>query len=547
MSTTQANEAGGAGGSVAVINAQLRRNIAADTTATALLIQDGAITAIGSDEQVRSATPTGVTIVDAAGATVTPGLWDSHAHPDSGAASTRGVDLGGIGSITQLRGCLADQARRLAPGQWLEGWNLEYEMFEETGIDRRTFEDVVEDHPTFLRFYDGHTGLVSRSALAAAGVSEPVRYPDGSQTVTDESGRFTGELSEMSILSFMTEAIPSDQEAELSRLEGVLRGFAATGLTGCAIMDGTARTRELLRELEERGRLPQRVVVHDWHKVHFTDDDQDRIIQAKDERGRLWEAGAVKLFSDGVIDTGTALLHEQDSHGQGLRAAWPDWSEYQRVIRKYHHAGLLIATHAVGDRAVSDVLDAYAKLPPRAEGLPAHSIEHLEVMNDADVRKLGHSAITASMQPLHMQWRKPDYSDNWAQRLGPGRRSTGYRCRSALDAGARIVLGSDWPVASHDPRIGMAWARGRHAPGASPAIIFEPEERLSGEEALLAYTLWPALARGWRHRGHLSMGAAGDVTLFGDDPTTVAAEELPQVPVLMTVVDGVIVHQDSKM
>lgn len=536
----------GAGGDLAIIRAQLRRNVPPGPRATALLIQDGTITAIGSDDEIRAASPIGVEIVDADGATVTPGLWDSHAHPDSGAVSTRGSDLGGVASIAALRQRLADQAQGLAPGAWLEGWNLEYEMFDEDGIDRRTFEDVVGNRPTFLRFYDGHTGLVSLSALTAAGVHEPIRYPDGSETVTDGSGRFTGELSEMSILSFITEKIPlPDEEAELSRLEGVLRGFAATGLTGCAIMDGSARTRKLLRELEEGRRLPQRVVVHDWHKVQFTDDDQDRIIRAKHERGRLWEGQAVKLFSDGVVDTGTALLHESDSHSEGLRAAWPDWSHYQRVIRRYHDAGFLIATHAVGDRAVSDVLDAYAALPARAQELPHHSIEHLEVMSDTDVRKLGRSGITASMQPLHMQWRKPDFSDNWAQRLGPGRRSSGFRCQSALKAGARVVLGSDWPVAEHDPRIGMAWARGRHAPGSEQAEVFEPEERLSGEEALLAYTLWPALARGWSNRGHLSVGVVGDLTLFEQDPATVSADQLPAVPVLMTVVDGLVVHRDT--
>ncbi|MBK0420065.1 amidohydrolase [Leucobacter sp. CSA1] len=536
---------GGSGGSVAIIGARLRTNAEEDGTASALLIRDGVIAAIGSDDEIRAAAPDGTPIVDARGGTVTPGLWDSHAHPDSGAVSTRGIDLGGVGTAEELRARLAAEHHRLGPDEWLEGWNLEYEMFEETGIDRSVFEDIVEGRPVFLRFYDGHTGLASLSALVAAGVDEPIRYPDGSETVVDETGRFTGELCEMSILSFMTEAVPvSDIEAELDRLEAVLRGFAAVGLTGCAIMDGTARTRELLRELESRGRLPQRIVVHEWHKVHFTDEDQDRIIRTKDERGRLWEGGAVKLFSDGVIDTGTALLHEHDAQGEGLRAAWPEWSEYTRVIRRYHDAGILIATHAVGDRAVSDVLDAYAALPTRSPGLPAHSIEHLEVMSDADVRKLGLSDTTASMQPLHMQWRKADFSDNWSRRLGPERRSTGYRCRSALDAGARVVLGSDWPVADYDPRIGMAWARGRHVPGTDETTVFEPEERLSGEEALLAYTLWPALARGWRDRGRLVVGAVGDVTVFGGDPVRTAAEALPELPVLLTVVDGVIVHRD---
>ena len=540
---------GGVGGSVAIVGARLRRNVpvAAASDATAILIEGGVITAIGTDGEIRAATPPGTETVDARGGTLTPGLWDSHAHPDSGAVSTRGIDLGGVGTIAELRDRLAAEHARLAPGDWLEGWNLEYEMFEETGIDRATFEDVTGERPVFLRFYDGHTGLVSGAALAAAGVAEPIRYPDGSETVVDESGRLTGELCEMSVLSFMTEAIPmADLEAELDRLETVLLRFAAAGLTGCAIMDGAQRTRDMLRELESRGRLPQRIVVHEWHRVHFTDADQDRIIAARNERGRLWEGGAIKLFSDGVIDTGTALLHERDTQGEGLRAAWPDWPEYVRVLGRYHDAGMLVATHAVGDRAVNDVLDAYAELPARGAELPAHSIEHLEVMSDADVAKLGGSGITASMQPLHMQWRKEDNSDNWSQRLGEDRWGTGYRAQSVLDAGARLTLGSDWPVADYDPRVGMAWARGRHDPAAGRPP-FEPGERLSGEDTLLAYTLWPALARGHSDRGHLSVGAIGDVTLFGGDPVTVAPEELPALPVLLTVVDGRVVFRGEAL
>lgn len=547
MDATQGTESLAAG-SIALIGARLRRNIddgSAVSEATALLIKDGLIAAIGTDDEIRGAASTDIAIVDVGGATITPGLWDSHAHPDSGAIWTRGIDLGGLGTVKELRDRLADEHEKLPPEAWLEGWNLEYEMFEKSGIDRSTFEDVTGDRPVFLRFYDGHTGLVSLAALTEAGVEVPVRYPDGSETVVDETGRFTGELCEMSILSFITDAIPiTNIDAELDRLATVLLDFAAVGLTGCAIMDGSSRTRALLRQLEAQERLPQRLVVHEWHKVHFSDSDQDRVIRAKDERGRLWEGGAIKLFSDGVIDTGTALLHSQDSEGEGLRAAWPDWSEYLRVIQKYHEAGMLIATHAVGDRAVNDVLEAYADLPPRDASLPPHSIEHLEVMGDADVEKLGKSGVTASMQPLHMQWRKPDFSDNWSTKLGESRRSNGYRVRSVLDAGARLTLGSDWPIAGCDPRVGMAWARGRHAPGSGDSAVFESDQCLSGEEALLAYTLWPALARGYKDRGHLSVGAIGDLTVFAADPVTTTVEDLVVLPVLLTIVDGKIVHRD---
>jgi predicted amidohydrolase YtcJ len=333
----------------------------------------------------------------------------------------------------------------------------------------------------------------------------------------------------------------SDHEAEA--LRQMLLRLNASGLTGGAIMDGTAHTRGLLAELESRGQLTQRLTVHHWHAVHFSDDDMREIIAAKDERGRLWQGGAIKLFSDGVVDTGTALLHQPDACGEGREAFWPNWDRFREVVRAYHDEGMLIATHAVGDRAVSQVLDVYAELPLREAGQPAHSIEHLEVLSDADVEKLGGSGVTASMQPLHMQWRAGDGSDNWATRLGEGRNATGFRTQSVLRSGARLVLGSDWPVASYDPRVGMAWARHRGDVSESNAPVFEPEERLTGEEALLAYTLWPAQARGHSDRGHLSVGAVGDLTIWDGDPVEVTAAELATLPILYTIVDGAVVYE----
>ena len=326
----------------------------------------------------------------------------------------------------------------------------------------------------------------------------------------------------------------------------MLRSLAAAGLTGGAIMDGKPGTAELLAELEELGELDQRLTVHRWHAVGDTDEDVAAIIAAKAERGRLWQGGAIKLFSDGVIDTGTAWLHETDTCGDGSVAFWPSWERFGEVVRAYHEAGLLIATHAVGDFAVSRVLDVYATLPERP-GLPAHSIEHLEVLSDADLEQLrsfggpSSSRVTASMQPLHMQWREADESDNWAKRLG-ARAATGYRVRDVIDAGVTVTLGSDWPVAQYDPRLGMAWARGRHTPGDATAHVFEPDQCLTAEEALFAYTLWPALARGFSDRGVLEVGAVADLTVWGSDPVDASVDELPEIPFTLTVVDGRVVH-----
>ncbi|MBO1900680.1 amidohydrolase family protein [Leucobacter weissii] len=530
-----------AGGGLAITGARLR-GAAAFEDATAILIRGGRIAALGSDAEIRAAAEAeAVPVRDVGGATVTPGLFDSHTHPHWAAEVTAGVDLGGLGTIEEIAAALAAEHARLPEGAWLRGWNLEYEPFERSGLRGDLFDAAVGERPLALICYDLHTGLANRPALAAAGIGGARAFDDASEIVVDADGLPTGELREPSAYQLVFGAAPApSHEEERDGLRDMFRRLAAAGLTGGAIMDGRERTVEMLDELERRGELDHRVTLHHWHAVGDDDAAVRRRIETRDRRGRLWQTGAIKLFSDGVIDTGTAWLHRPDARGDGGAAFWPDWGRYAEVVRAYHEAGLLIATHAVGDYAVSRVLEVYAGLPPR-DGLPFHSVEHLEVLSDADVEQLRGSGVTASMQPLHMQWRAEDLSDNWASRLGD-RAATGYRVRDVLDAGVRLVLGSDWPVAQVDPRLGMAWARGRHTPGDPHAHVFEPEQRLTGEEALLAYTLWPAQARGHDDRGVLAPGAVGDLTVWGADPVDATPDELPGVPILLTVVDGRIVH-----
>ncbi|QIK63087.1 amidohydrolase family protein [Leucobacter viscericola] len=532
------------GGNIAIIGAELRTNTADHADATAILVRDGKIVLIGGDAEVRAAAEAeGIPSRDVAGATVTPGLFDSHTHPHWASEITRGIDLGGLETVEELRAAIAAEHARLPEGAWVRGWNLEYEPFEETGLLGSLLEDAAPGRPVALICYDLHTGLATAPALAAAGITGARDFDDASEIVVDASGAPTGELREPSAYQLVFDAAPaSGPEEERELLRDMFRTLAATGLTGGAIMDGKDRTVELLGELEERGGLDHRVTVHHWHAVGDDDAAVARVIANKDRHGRLWQTGAIKLFSDGVIDTGTAWLHTVDACGDGRAAFWPDWSRYGEVVRAYHDAGMLIATHAVGDYAVSRVLEVYATLPPR-EGQPFHSIEHLEVLADEDVEALRGSGITASMQPLHMQWRAADNSDNWAVRLGEGRDATGYRVRSVLDAGVRVTLGSDWPVAQYDPRLGMAWARGRHTPGDPAAHVFEPEQQLTGEEALLAYTLWPAQARGHEDRGVIAVDAVADLTVWGADPVVASADELPEVPIRLTVVDGRVIFE----
>jgi predicted amidohydrolase YtcJ len=148
------------------------------------------------------------------------------------------------------------------------------------------------------------------------------------------------------------------------------------------------------------------------------------------------------------------------------------------------------------------------------------------------------------MQPLHMQWRRADHSDSWAGRLGPERAARAWRTRDLLNSGALLVLGSDWPVAQHDPRIGMAWARLRRTPGIKDAPVFEPDQRLTGLEVLYGYTMATATVAGdGGVAGRLAPGCRADLTAFAADPVTCDADDLIALPIRLTVVDGRVVYR----
>lgn len=523
---------------IALVGAYLRTNTDTDQEATALLVEGGVISAIGQDEEIRElAAARNVPIRDVAGSTITPGLYDSHTHPHWAVEVTRGIDLGGLTTVAQLQDTVAKYADTLPEDAWVLGWNLEFEPFENDTVRGDLFDDAAGGRPFAAMFYDLHSGLANTAALAAVGLFEAPTFSDLSEVVVDGDGKLTGELREPTAYKLVFDNIPPlEHEQEVQALGDMLRKFAAVGLTGGAIMDGRPETVAILEELESRGELDQRVTVHHWHAVDDDDAAIQEVINTHHKSGRLWQTGAIKLFSDGVIDTGTAWLHHADACGDSTKSFWPDWSRFIEVVRAYDAAGMQISTHAVGDFAVQNVLNVYRELPDRA-GKPAHTIEHLEVLADEDIAALENSGVTASMQPLHMQWRAGDLSDSWALRLGE-RANTGYRVRDVLNTGTRLVLGSDWPVAQYDPRIGMAWARGRHTPGKPEAHVFEPDQQLTGEEALLAYTRWPAEARGRENAGILAKGAVADLTLWASDPVAANPDELINIDIVATYVDG---------
>ncbi|MGO4455486.1 amidohydrolase [Arthrobacter sp. RAF14] len=529
-----------------IVSAELIRTMHPRTpVARAMAIKGGRVIALASDPRdLQELRGSSTRLIDAKGATITPGLIDGHIHPISGLDRAASLDLGGITTLEQLRRALHREATRLIAESsndvpWLQGWNLDYTAFEGQPLHADLINEAALGLPVCLTMFDGHTVLTSRKALEIAGITGTRHFPDASVIVVDKTGTPTGELREDSAFEPIYQALPPrslQQRVTLGR--ELLGSLAAKGITGGTIMNGDHHQLDLLQAMEETGELPVRLVVGIDHRPGMTPEDFASIITTGARRGRDWQGGLIKLFLDGVIDTGTAWLYEPDLEGAGGNSFYTTPGEYTETVRRYSDAGFQIATHAIGDKAIGAAIDAYSAAGVAAPGRGPHRIEHLECLADVDLPRLATHGITASMQPLHMQWRTADRQDSWSRRLDPARQDRAWRTRDVLNAGALLVFGSDWPVAQYDTRIGMAWARLRRTPGNPDAEVFEPAQRLTGEETLRAFTRAPALAQGELDTGHLGHGARADFAIWAQDPVTVPADELITTDILHTWKDG---------
>lgn len=516
-----------------------------DGAVRSIAIADGRILGVGDADAVRDAFRGAATRVDdAAGRTVTPGLIDAHLHPIQGVEIVQGVDLGGLTDLRTVLDRLREEAarvRRETVGGWVRAWNLDYAAFEGARIAASTIDEALGDVPALLYFFDVHTALVNSAGLAAAGITGARTFDDTSEIVVDADGRPTGELREESAYADVLAVIPKpSREETLDTARRTLALMRRSGLTGGAIMDGNTGTLDLLEALDTTGSgLPVRIVSAVDVKPAADAEERARLMAQRDRGGDRWRGGMIKLYADGVIDSGTGWLYAPDTHGEGTTPFWADHDAFVRTVAEFTAAGFQIATHAIGDRAVGETISAYEAAGLRAAGRPTHRIEHLECLDPRDIARLATTGVTASMQLMHMQWRIPDGSDAWSERLGPERATQAWNAGSVLRAGARLALGSDWPIAELDARVGLAWAMLRRTPGDRDAHVYEPEERLTALEALHGYTRGAALAQGDDDLGVIREGAHADLAVWEEDPALVPGDDILHLPVAATYLAGV--------
>ncbi|SOB79835.1 hypothetical protein SAMN06272789_0636 [Streptomyces sp. 1331.2] len=538
---------------------------------TALAVVDGRIATLGDDRTIRELADPATTVIDLKGAVVTPGLVDGHLHPVSGAELTHGLDLSGCTDLAAVRAALAAEVRRLAPGAWLHAWGLDPNVFGDRPVESAALGPVLDGVPALLQLFDAHSMLASPRALELAGVDGPRTFAQAAEVVCDADGRPTGLLLEDAAGELVERAAPQPTRAERrERLAAALRAMAAAGLTGGHAMDANGDSLDLYAELDEAGELPLRLRVAPWCQPGVDRDGLRALIEQQGRGGRLWRVDGVKLFMDGTIDNGTAWLEKPDCHGESTHAFWPDPAHYTHVVQELHWAGVPTATHAIGDAAVRHALDSIEKAshegptaarqrtaavrPGTATARPRttpvrHRIEHIETVPDEAVRRFAELDVIASMQPTHCcDFTRADHTDNWSRRLGEERADRAWRCRDLWDAGATVVLGSDWPIAPYPPLGVMAGARHRRPTRDLSSPPHNPGQALTALEALSAMTANAAHAGGEEQlAGRITVGHRADLTVLAADPLTTPATELADLPVLLTVLDGLPTHRTDSL
>jgi len=475
-------------------------------------------------------------VVDVSGAHLYPGFTESHGHLVGYGASIEQVDLRDAASFAEVVERVKRAAAKVPPDRWILGWGWDQNRWPEKAFpSHAALSAAVPDHPVLLRRVDGHAVLTNARGLAAAGITAATKDPPGGRILRDVSGSPTGVLVDTAA-NLLDRAVPAPTVMDIERrVLLACNDLAAFGIT--EFQDaGTGRDElAVLRKLEGEGRLPLRVYV-------MLDGGDDQLLDGEFAAGArvgvdgMLAVRAVKLFADGALGSRGAWLSQPYSDEPGTRGleVTPE-ARLADVIRRAAKAGFQPCVHAIGDAAVTRVLDLYEReLGPAGAALRPR-IEHAQVVRPADVPRFATLGVIAAVEPTHCTSDMP-----WAPaRLGPERIAWAYRWRSLLDAHARLCLGSDVPVESPDPRLGLWAAVTRRTPQGTPSEGWNLAEALTSAEAVAGYTSWAAYAafeENWR--GTLVPGNAADLTILDRDVEVGGAAEILQAKILRTVVAG---------
>jgi predicted amidohydrolase YtcJ len=522
--------------------------------ATALAVLGGRIVAVGDGDELRRRLDAG-RVVSLEGRAVVPGFHDAHNHMPSFGLGLLDLPLSSppVGSVEDILRAVKARAAARPPGSWIVGAGYDQNKLAEKRHPRAAeLDGVAPDHLVWLRHTSGHMCVVGGRVLETIGIDR-VRVPEGGVVERDAAGRPTGLLQEQA-QALVRDLIYPYPEAEL--VDAIARAsehYLREGLTsvqeagvGGGLVARSPVELSAWQEARRQGRLGVRATLmvaaealHDLPHAAADGDGFGLDLGIRTGWGDEWlRIGAVKVFSDGSLIGRTAAMGQPFESEPGNRGFFQmDVERLHRIIIRAHRARWQVATHAIGDRAVSTVLDIYEEAltaHPRADH--RHRIEHCGVCRPEDVGRLAALGVIPVPQGRFIS----EIGDGMLAALGPGRAPWCYRQRSFLEAGLAVPGSSDRPVVNGAPLLGIHDMVNQRTASGRP---FNPAEALTAEEALRCYTLHSARAA-FRETdlGSLEPGKLADFAVLSADPTAIAPEEIAAVEVLATVVGGRVAH-----
>lgn len=524
-----------------IINATVHTMNRQQPAAQAVAVYGNRIVAVGSTGEIKKLVGTRTRVIDAGGRLLLPGFNDSHVHFLSGGAQLSSVDLRDAKTPQEFAERIRRFAEKLPRGRWMTGGDWDHERWAGAQLPTKELIDAFTPNtPVFVNRLDGHMALANSVALKLAGVTRETKDPPGGLIVRDAQGEPTGILKDAA-MNFVYAKIPPASFAErLDAARAATNHAASLGVTSVQDMsagDDVGVYQTLLERNELKTRVYAVAPLPSWERLaqtgllaHFGND--------------MLRVGGLKGFADGSLGSTTALLFEPYNDAPNMRGLrGEEMDGMLERTRGADRAGLQVMIHAIGDAANDQILSIYEQVArENGERDRRFRIEHAQHLRPQDIARFGRDKVIASMQPYHCI-----DDGRWAEkRIGHERAKTTYAFRSLLDSGAVLAFGTDWSVAPLNPLFGVyAAVTRRTLDGRNPAGWI-PEQKISVEETVRAYTYGSAYAEGTEQtKGTIAPGLLADMVLLSDDIFQIDPVKIENVTVRLTIMDGRVVYKDE--
>ena len=522
-----------------VINADVRTMDAGKPSAQAFAIKGRKIFAVGSNAEIRKFIGANSKTIDAKDKLVIPGFNDAHVHFLDGGAGLASVDLRDAKTPEEFVKRIADFAKKLPKGRWIQNGNWDHENWTPANLPTAAMIDAVTpDNPVFINRLDGHMALANSLALKLAKIDKNTKDVTGGVIVRDANGEPTGILKDEA-MGLIYKVIPPMAAAEkLEALEAATNYAASLGVTSVQDMSAGSDVgvyQEMIRQNKLKTRVYAVSALSEWQKWKLTG-----VTYAFGSD--MLRVGSVKGFMDGSLGSTTAWFYKpylDDPKTSGFPLE--DISNIYKNVSAADKAGLQVMIHAIGDRANNELLQIYERVEkedgPRDRRF---RIEHSQHLTQEAIKNFGKQKVIASMQPFHLI-----DDGRWAfKRLDPERLKGTYAFRSLLDNGVTLAFGTDWYVAPLNPLWGIYAAATRRTLDNKNPNGWLPEQRITVEEAVRAYTQGSAFAEFQENsKGTIAVGKLADFVILSDDIFKIDPVKIWDVRVLQTIMDGKIVYE----